>query len=66
MVDAYDALRTRRPYKEAIGKQETFRILREEADGGKWDPEVLKVFLELMAAPAPLEESYQADFPGPG
>ena len=64
VVDAYDALRARRPYKEPFGKEESFRILRREAAEGKWDPAVLEAFLGMMAGTVPLEESYEADFKG--
>ena len=58
VVDAYDALRSRRPYKPAFSKEQTTAILKEEAENGKWDPRVAEAFLEMLAGPIPFEETY--------
>lgn len=58
VVDAWDALLTRRPYKPPLGKTEAFRILREETDQGKWDPRVMDQLLAMMSGTVPLEETY--------
>jgi len=47
VVDVYDALRTRRPYKPAIEEAEALRILLEGARTGQLDPEIVRVFMEI-------------------
>lgn len=49
VVDAYDALISNRPYRSALSQQEAVEILKRES-GGKWDPRVVEVFLELLSA----------------
>jgi putative nucleotidyltransferase with HDIG domain len=46
VVDVFDALTTRRPYKEAIPLGETLRTMEEER-GTRFDPAVLDAFLAL-------------------
>ncbi|HEV8309098.1 MAG TPA: HD domain-containing phosphohydrolase [Methylomirabilota bacterium] len=47
VVDVYDALRTRRPYKPPLDEAESLRLLHEGARTGQLDPEVVRVFVEL-------------------
>lgn len=47
VVDAYDAMRSDRPYRQALSKEEAIRELRENA-GSQFDPLVVKVFLEIL------------------
>jgi putative two-component system response regulator len=47
IVDAYDAMRTDRPYRKALDMEETLRRLR-AGSGEYWDPQLLAVFIELV------------------
>jgi putative two-component system response regulator len=49
VVDVYDALRTRRPYKPALDDAEAMRLLLEGARTGQLDPEIVRVFAEIRA-----------------
>ncbi len=60
VVDAYDALCTRRPYKAAFRKEEVFLTLRKETDQGLWDPQMIERLIDIMSRPVPLEETYDA------
>jgi putative two-component system response regulator len=64
IVDVYDSLTTGRSYRTALAPHEAFRILREEAERGWWDAELLDTFEELIveeerraAGAAAMEES---------
>ena len=48
VVDAYDALRTKRPYKRELTHVEAATILHKEADQGLWDPRLLEIALTLF------------------
>ena len=43
IADVYDALRSRRCYKDAFSHEETYRIITEEMSF-KFDPEIIRVF----------------------
>lgn len=47
IVDAYDAMMTNRPYRRALGRDETLRRLR-EGRGREWDPVLLDRFIDLI------------------
>ncbi|MBI4565959.1 MAG: response regulator [Planctomycetes bacterium] len=47
VCDIFDALRTKRPYKQALPLAETARILREEAARGWWEAEIVEILLGL-------------------
>jgi putative two-component system response regulator len=47
VVDIYDALTTKRPYKPAFPQEQVFQIMRGEAAKGWWDPRILETFVEL-------------------
>ena len=52
VADAYDALTSRRPYRDALGVEEAHRIL-EEAAGTQFDPVIMRAFLDLKRGVAP-------------
>ncbi|NJM08976.1 response regulator [Candidatus Gracilibacteria bacterium] len=47
IVDAFDAMRTDRPYRSALTLEETLRRLR-NGSGIEWDPQLLAIFLEMI------------------
>ncbi len=47
VVDIYDALTTKRPYKPAFPQEQVFQIMRGEAAKGWWDRRILETFVEL-------------------
>jgi putative two-component system response regulator len=46
-VDIYDALTTDRPYRKAFSREEGLNVMREEAQRGWWDPDLIRE-LELV------------------
>jgi putative two-component system response regulator len=46
VADTYDALTSRRPYRDALEQEEALRIL-EEASGTQFDPVIVSAFLDL-------------------
>jgi len=56
VADAYDALTSRRPYRDALAVEEAYRIL-EDAAGTQFDPVIMRTFLDLKqgveASPLP-------------
>ena len=48
IVDIFDALTSRRSYKEAFTPVKTFRVMWEEVERGWWDGDVLKVWEDLV------------------
>ena len=48
MVDVYDALTSDRPYRKAWSKEKAIDYIREQS-GQHFDPEVVDVFLKLIA-----------------
>ena len=45
LADVFDALTTKRPYKEAFGFEESICIIKDQA-GKQFDPHIVKVFLK--------------------
>ncbi|MFQ5829000.1 MAG: HD-GYP domain-containing protein [Candidatus Methylomirabilia bacterium] len=48
LVDVYDALITRRPYKLPFSPEKALKILQKEAAEDLWNPALLSEFLQLM------------------
>jgi len=46
IVDVYDALLSKRPYKEPFTEEEAVNIIEMNAEK-QFDPEIVKVFLEI-------------------
>ena len=47
MCDVYDALRTKRPYRDAWESETVFKYLLEHS-GTEFDPDLVKAFIGMM------------------
>lgn len=48
VADAFDAMTTDRPYRKGMNKDTALKIFENEIDSGQWDPDVVKVLLDVM------------------
>lgn len=48
VVDVYDTLNRRRPYRPAFSRDESIHILRSESEKGMWDPKIVEEFLGMI------------------
>ena len=53
VADAFDAMTSDRPYRPALGRDEALAEIA-RCSGTQFDPEIVRVFLELFAEPAEL------------
>ena len=54
IVDAYDALTSHRAYRPApLTHEAAIGTLRREASGGKWDPQMVEQFAEMLGETSP-------------
>lgn len=58
IADVFDALTSKRPYKEPFSLEKSFRIVR-ESDGTHFDPEVVKAFFSVESEILEIKERYQ-------
>lgn len=58
VADVFDALASKRPYKEPLPLETCFAMIEAEA-GKHFDPEVVRVFLELKSQVAAVELAYR-------
>ena len=50
IIDAYDAMTSKRHYKKAFTTEFTLDLLKAETDKGLWDPELIKKFTKFIEA----------------
>lgn len=50
ILDAFDALTTTRPYKNAMTSEEAIKTLQDETERGLWDPALMKKFLDFIGS----------------
>lgn len=51
VIDVYDALTTKRPYKAAHSSEEALQVMAHEVKKGWWDPRIFREFCDLLATP---------------
>lgn len=56
IVDVYEALTSRRAYRDALTHDEAMRILGEETADGKFDPVLLEKFKQMIESEAELQK----------
>lgn len=48
VADAFDAMTTDRPYRSGMSKTQALAIFENEMASGQWDPECVKILLQIM------------------
>lgn len=48
IVDCYDALTSDRPYRPALKKEESLKIMSNETKQGLWDPKIIDTFFKII------------------
>lgn len=57
IVDVWDAMRSDRPYRKALSRQETFEYITHQS-GKHFDPRVVEAFCDLLAEKPAFESEY--------
>ena len=65
VCDAYDAMTSNRPYREAMSQEKAEAILRKGA-GSQWDPGLIQAFLGIMPTMIKLRERHNPRVAGRG
>jgi response regulator RpfG family c-di-GMP phosphodiesterase len=60
LADVYDALVSKRAYKEPFSEEEALEIIRQQA-GRQFDPEVVAAFLSIYEMIVAIKEKYRED-----
>ncbi len=55
IADAFDAMTSTRPYRTAMTREKALAIMQNEHNHGQWDPQLLPVFIDLVA-----DEDYES------
>jgi putative two-component system response regulator len=58
VVDVFDALTSRRPYKEPYPNEKAYEIIR-QGSGIHFDPEIVRLFFENLAEIVEIQKQYQ-------
>jgi putative two-component system response regulator len=62
LCDVYDALRSERPYKQPWSKEDTSKLIGEEA-GSHFDPELTEAFLKIVDQVEEIREQHPDELP---
>lgn len=61
IVDTYDALTSKRSYRNALSKEMAIRIMRDETEKGLWDPAMVEIFISMInASPNLISKEYNS------
>ena len=52
IVDVYDALTSRRPYRDALSHDEAVTFMHEETHAGRFNPQYVQAFLDTLVPAA--------------
>jgi len=48
VADSFDAMTTDRPYRKALPIERALQIIEDEINSGQWNPQIVKIFLQMM------------------
>ncbi|MBD3223855.1 MAG: response regulator [Caldithrix sp.] len=48
VVDCYDSLTTKRPYRDALPREDALNVIHSETEQGMWDPSIVKVLDDII------------------
>ena len=58
LADVYDALASKRPYKESWSDDQIFETIRSES-GNHFDPELVNTFFEIISVIKAIQNKYR-------